>query len=162
MPTKSQLVATALHRNTLINEEGGTDAKQFRHEAVVDRVNTTAAVWLGLTVGCAQCHTHKFDPIPHREYYELFAFFNNTTDVNSKGATVTVGRGEMLRGGRESSDLPLAATSEQAITGDSEPPSPKQKLAKLPPGFAEVMVMKELDKPRETFICIARRLSAAG
>ncbi|MCI0358155.1 MAG: PSD1 and planctomycete cytochrome C domain-containing protein [Planctomycetaceae bacterium] len=95
-PNKGQLVATAFHRNTLINEEGGTDPKQFRHEAVVDRVNTTAAVWLGLTVGCAQCHTHKFDPISHREYYELFAFFNNTTDVNNKGATVSVARGEMF------------------------------------------------------------------
>lgn len=95
-PTKSQLVATAFHRNTLINEEGGSDKNQFRHEAVVDRVNTTAAVWLGLTVGCAQCHSHKFDPITHREYYELFAFFNNTTDVNNKGATVSVARGEIF------------------------------------------------------------------
>jgi mono/diheme cytochrome c family protein len=94
--TKSQLVATAFHRNTLINEEGGTDKEQFRHEAVVDRVNTTGAVWLGLTVGCCQCHTHKFDPIQHREYYELFAFFNNTSDVNSKGATVPIARGEIF------------------------------------------------------------------
>ena len=102
--TKSQIVATAFHRNTLVNEEGGSDPKQFRHEAVVDRVNTTAAVWLGLTVGCAQCHTHKFDPISHREYYELFAFFNNTTDVNNKGATITVARGEML--GRQPASPP--------------------------------------------------------
>src|SRR6185295_17291013 len=95
-PTKSQLVATAFHRNTLINEEGGTDKEQFRHEAVVDRVNTTGAVWLGLTVGCCQCHSHKFDPIPHRDYYSLFAFFNNGTDVNNRGATVSVARGELL------------------------------------------------------------------
>jgi len=94
--TKSQLVATAFHRNTLINEEGGTDKEQFRHEAVVDRVNTTGAVWLGLTVGCCQCHTHKFDPIPHREYYQFFAFFNNGTDVNNKGATVNIARGELI------------------------------------------------------------------
>jgi hypothetical protein len=93
---KSQLVATAFHRNTLINEEGGTDPEQFRHEAVVDRVNTTGAVWLGLTVACAQCHTHKFDPLTHREYYELFAFFNQTADVNSRGATVSVARAEMF------------------------------------------------------------------
>ena len=100
-PTKSQLVATAFHRNTLINEEGGTDKEQFRHEAVVDRVNTTGAVWLGLTVGCCQCHTHKFDPIQHREYYELFAFFNNGTDVNNRGATIPVTRGEIFgRAGR--------------------------------------------------------------
>jgi hypothetical protein len=95
-PSKGQLVATAFHRNTLINEEGGTDREQFRHEAVVDRVNTTGAVWLGLTVGCCQCHTHKFDPIQHREYYELFAFFNSGTDINNKGATISVTRGEMF------------------------------------------------------------------
>ena len=94
--TKSQRVASGFHRNTLINQEGGTDPEQFRHESVVDRVNTTGAVWLGLTVACAQCHTHKFDPISDREYYELFAFFNSGSDVNSAGATVPVTRGEML------------------------------------------------------------------
>lgn len=75
--SQSQLVATGFHRNTLINEEGGTDPEQFRVEAVVDRVATTGSAFLGLTVACAQCHTHKFDPITQREYYELFAFFNN-------------------------------------------------------------------------------------
>ena len=93
---KSQQVATAFHRNTMINEEGGVKPDQFRHEAVIDRVNTTGAVWLGLTVGCAQCHTHKFDPISHDEYYRLYAFFNGTTDANSVGATVEVREAEML------------------------------------------------------------------
>ncbi|HSJ03534.1 MAG TPA: DUF1549 and DUF1553 domain-containing protein, partial [Verrucomicrobium sp.] len=95
-PTKNQLVATAFHRNTLINEEGGTDAEQFRVESVMDRVNTTGAVWLGLTVGCAQCHTHKFDPITHQDYYQMYAFFNQGVDVNNKGATLEVGRGEVF------------------------------------------------------------------
>ena len=95
-PTKAQLVATAFHRNTLINEEGGSNPEQFRVEACIDRVNTTGAVWLGLTVGCAQCHSHKFDPITQREFYEMFAFFNSGEDVNNKGATVPVARGEMF------------------------------------------------------------------
>lgn len=95
-PEKAQLVATGFHRNTLINQEGGTDDEQFRNEEVVDRVNTTGAVWLGLTLGCAQCHTHKFDPISHREYFEMFAFFNSGTDVNNTGTTVGVGEGEMF------------------------------------------------------------------
>ena len=94
--TKSQLIASAFHRNTLINQEGGTDREQFRVESVIDRVNTTGAVWLGLTVGCAQCHTHKFDPITHREYYELFAFFNSTEDANNTGPTVDVEQFEIL------------------------------------------------------------------
>jgi hypothetical protein len=75
--TLDQKVATGFHRNTQINEEGGVDPEQFRVEAVIDRVNTTGSVWLGLTVGCCQCHNHKFDPISQREYYQLFAFFNN-------------------------------------------------------------------------------------
>ena len=61
--------------------------EQFRVEEAIDRLNTTAAVWLGLTVGCAQCHSHKFDPITQQEFYRMFAFFNQGEDVNSKGAT---------------------------------------------------------------------------
>ncbi len=78
--TQDQIIATGFHRNTLFNEEGGTDREQFRVEAVVDRVGTTGSVFLGLTVGCAQCHTHKYDPITQREYYQLFAFFNNADE----------------------------------------------------------------------------------
>ena len=73
-----QRVATGFHRNTLVNEEGGTDPEQFRVESVVDRANTTGTVFLGLTVGCAQCHDHKYDPISQREYYQLYAYFNST------------------------------------------------------------------------------------
>ncbi len=78
-----QQVATGFHRNTLVNEEGGTDPEQFRVEAVVDRVNTTGTVFLGLTIGCAQCHDHKYDPISQREYYQLYAYFNSTAFVGS-------------------------------------------------------------------------------
>ncbi|HEY2342913.1 MAG TPA: DUF1549 domain-containing protein, partial [Chthoniobacteraceae bacterium] len=95
-PTKSQLIATAFHRNTGINEEGGTKPEQFRVEAAIDRLNTTGSVWLGLTVGCAQCHSHKFDPIPHQEYYQMLSFFNQGEDVNNKGATIEVARGEVF------------------------------------------------------------------
>ncbi len=70
-------IATGFHRNTLINQEGGTDKEQFRVEAVVDRVTTVGTVYLGLTLNCARCHDHKFDPISQREFYELFAFLNN-------------------------------------------------------------------------------------
>jgi mono/diheme cytochrome c family protein len=75
--TTEQRVATGFHRNTLINEEGGTDPEQFRVEAVVDRVGTTGTVFLGLTVACCQCHDHKYDPLAQREFYQLFAFFNS-------------------------------------------------------------------------------------
>ena len=95
-PSKAQLIATAFHRNTMINQEGGSNPEQFRNETVVDRINTTGAVWMGLTVGCAQCHTHKYDPLTHQEYFKLFAFFNNSTDVNSIGETLDVVPGEIL------------------------------------------------------------------
>ncbi|MEW4568826.1 PSD1 and planctomycete cytochrome C domain-containing protein [Tautonia sp. JC769] len=79
-PSIDQRVATGFHRNTMINEEGGIDVEEFRYAAVVDRVATTGSTWLGLTVACAQCHTHKFDPITQREYYQLFAFLNNADE----------------------------------------------------------------------------------
>ncbi len=85
--TLTDQVATGFHRNTQINQEGGIDVEQFRVEAVVDRVNTTGSVFLGLTVGCAQCHDHKYDPISQREYYGLFAFFNNVDEPEIEFAT---------------------------------------------------------------------------
>ena len=88
--SKSQRVASAFHRNTMINEEGGVKPDQYRHEALIDRVSTTGAVWLGLTVGCAQCHSHKFDPISHDEFYRMYAFFNGASDANNAGETVDV------------------------------------------------------------------------
>ncbi len=80
--TVEQKVATGFHRNTLTNKEGGVDQEQFRVEQVVDRVNTTAKVFLGTTLGCAQCHDHKYDPFSQREYYQFFAFFNSDREVN--------------------------------------------------------------------------------
>lgn len=85
--TLEQQIATGFHRNTSINQEGGIDIEQFRVESIVDRVNTTGAVWLGLTIGCSQCHDHKYDPISQREYYQLFAFFNNADEPNLELAT---------------------------------------------------------------------------
>ncbi len=77
---REQKIATGFHRNTQINQEGGIDVEQFRIESIVDRVNTTGTVFLGLTIGCAQCHDHKYDPISTREYYRLLAFFNNVDE----------------------------------------------------------------------------------
>ena len=85
--TLEQRIATGFNRNTQINQEGGIDPEQFRVECVMDRVNTTATAFLGLTVACAQCHDHKYDPISQREYYQFYAFFNNTIeDGHGKGA----------------------------------------------------------------------------
>jgi hypothetical protein len=124
-PTKLQRIATGFHRNTMINEEGGTDAEQFRNEVVVDRVNTTGIVWMGLTLGCAQCHSHKFDPVSHRDYYRFFAFFNSGTDVNNRGETVDVLPGDALG--------PAAAGSTDAKTAQEA----RQRLDQLKQNAAE-------------------------
>ena len=79
---EQQLIATAFHRNTMTNDEGGTDNEEFRVAAVKDRVDTTMQVWMGLTMGCAKCHTHKYDPISHAEYYGFYALFNQTEDAD--------------------------------------------------------------------------------
>jgi hypothetical protein len=82
--TIDQKIATGFHRNTQINMEGGVDPEQFRIESVFDRTATTGTVWLGLSVGCAQCHDHKFDPILQKEFYSLFAYFNDQDEPNLK------------------------------------------------------------------------------
>ncbi len=95
--TSSDRIATGFHRNTMLNEEGGIDPLEFRFNAMTDRVATTGTVWLGLTVGCAQCHTHKFDPIPHKEYYQFFACLNNCDEpqMNVPAPAVEAKRAEV-------------------------------------------------------------------
>jgi hypothetical protein len=78
--TPQQRIATGFHRNTMINEEGGIDPLEFRFHAMTDRVATTGTTWLGLTLMCAQCHTHKYDPVPQREYYQVLACMNNADE----------------------------------------------------------------------------------
>ena len=85
--THEQVVATAFNRQTLTNTEGGTDQEQFRVEACMDRTETAGTVWLGLTVGCARCHTHKYDQISQAEYYRMFAFFNNGDEMTKQVPT---------------------------------------------------------------------------
>ncbi|MPR34201.1 DUF1553 domain-containing protein [Salmonirosea aquatica] len=80
LPAEENLIATGFHRNTMTNNEGGTDDEEFRNAALIDRVNTTWEVWQGTTFGCIQCHSHPYDPIPHKDYYRYLAFFNNTRD----------------------------------------------------------------------------------
>lgn len=82
-PTQDQLTATAFHRNTMNNDEGGTEDEEFRVAAVLDRVNTTYEVWQSTTMACVQCHSHTYDPIRHEEFYQSAAFFNNTRDEDT-------------------------------------------------------------------------------
>ncbi len=94
-PSEDQLIATGFHRNTMINQEGGIDFEQYRVEAVVDRVRTTGAAFLGLTLACARCHDHKFDPISQREFFQIYSFFNNVDELGGN-LEETVGRSRMM------------------------------------------------------------------
>ncbi|MEM9825705.1 MAG: PSD1 and planctomycete cytochrome C domain-containing protein [Planctomycetota bacterium] len=82
--TLDQKLATAFHRNTLSNNEGGTNDEEFRTIAVKDRLSTTMNTWMGLTVRCAECHSHKYDPISHNEYYQLLDYFNQSADADRR------------------------------------------------------------------------------
>lgn len=88
--TLEQRIATGFNRNTKINDEGGGDEEEYRTKAVKDRVATTGATWLGLTMMCAECHTHKYDPISQEEYYRFYSFFNNTADKGNYSLEPTV------------------------------------------------------------------------
>ncbi len=112
-PTAEQLIATGFHRNTLTNTEGGTTPEEFRSAAVVDRVNTTMQVWMGTTIGCAQCHNHKYDPFSQKEYYQLYAIFNNTEDRNSGDDFPTI---PVAAVGREAELAALTARLDAART----------------------------------------------
>jgi hypothetical protein len=160
--TPEQKVATGFHRNTMVNTEGGTDDEEFRVAAVVDRVNTTMEVWTGTTFGCAQCHNHKFDPFSQTEYYQLFAFFNNTEDRGKDNAPqlelptpeqavrLQALRGEAARvqAFADAAALALGNAGKQAaraIQADL-----KKQEARV--GVATTLVMKERPQPRPTHV----------
>ncbi|WP_166821960.1 PSD1 and planctomycete cytochrome C domain-containing protein [Thalassoroseus pseudoceratinae] len=117
--TPDQKLATAFHRQTLTNTEGGTDQEEFRVAAVFDRVDTTGTVWLGLTVGCAQCHSHKYDQISQAEYYQLFAFFNNGDETNTEVAK-SEAELERYRRDKATHDRLLAAHAEKIHNAKQE------------------------------------------
>jgi Protein of unknown function (DUF1553)/Protein of unknown function (DUF1549)/Concanavalin A-like lectin/glucanases superfamily/Planctomycete cytochrome C len=83
--TRQQKIASGFNRNHMINFEGGAIAEEYQVEYVMDRVEATSSVFLGLTMGCARCHSHKFDPISHKEFYQFYAFFNNVPEVGLDG-----------------------------------------------------------------------------
>jgi len=151
-PTDEQLTATAFHRNTLTNNEGGTNDEEFRNVAVVDRVNTTLAVWMGTTIACAQCHSHKFDPITQSEYFQLFAFFNNTSDADRKDESPLLERyspDQIEQRAKLEADISAAEAEEDKEKNKEKIAALKKKLAEIKPAKS-VPIQRELpaDKRR--------------
>ncbi|MDA7921357.1 PSD1 and planctomycete cytochrome C domain-containing protein [Verrucomicrobiales bacterium] len=117
-PRDDQIIATAFNRNHMLNGEGGAIKEEQRINYVIDRVDTTATTWLGLTMACAQCHTHKYDPIQHEEYYQFFAFFNNVPETGGvdmrSGSGCAFGSGATVQLSRPLLTMPTEAqTAEQ-------------------------------------------------
>jgi hypothetical protein len=117
--TDAQQLATAFHRQTMTNTEGGTDDEEFRVAAVVDRVDTTLSVWMGSTLGCAQCHDHKYDPFSQREFFQLFAFFDQTEDFDQPNDAPTLRvPTEQQRAATKVIDLELTALRARMVADD--------------------------------------------
>jgi mono/diheme cytochrome c family protein len=147
--TLEQKIATGFHRNTLINQEGGIDVEQFRVEAVADRVNTTATVFLGLTIGCARCHDHKFDPLTTKEYYQLFAFLNNQSEPSLPLASPDVAaKRQKIRDSINRIEEELDPQLKEFVTK-----LPEADKAKLPKDLTSILNLRpdqRTDKHRQT------------
>lgn len=132
--------ATGFHRNTLTNREGGIDPEEDRVKQTVDRLNTTFTVWMGLTVQCAQCHTHKYDPISQREYYQLYSFFNDAdeTDLTLDSTPDQQQAFEQALAKHEHSDLQLQKrlNAEKRRLHDNQPELVARLIERYPDGVA--------------------------
>ncbi|MFZ4573141.1 MAG: DUF1553 domain-containing protein [Phycisphaerales bacterium] len=154
-PSVSQLVATGFNRNTMTNEEGGVDPEEFRVDAVHDRVRTFSSVWLGSTVACAQCHDHKHDPFTQKDYYRLFAYFNNdVSEVTYDGISSSAAGGVTpvpRREERQKFDELLAQariSEREGKTGELEELRGRMNAMAV----AHTMVMKREPAPRQSHV----------
>ncbi len=160
--TLSQKVATGFHRNTMTNTEGGTDDEEFRVAAVVDRVNTTFEIWQGITLACAQCHNHKFDPFTQKEYYQVFAFFNSTTDrgrslepilnlpTPAESARSAALQNELTQLQKSTRALMIVGGAAGQRLAQQREAALRQEMAAVRP--ATTLVLQELPTPRATHV----------
>jgi hypothetical protein len=175
--TIDQKVATAFHRNTMTNTEGGTDDEEFRVAAVKDRADTTMQVWMGITLGCAKCHNHKYDPISNREYYQFYALFNQTADSDRPDESPTLPTPSVeyeVKLQQVESQIAEAKSqlAAQQVPKQGEPEAPGvkelrdklQALEKSKPAMPTVPVMQELaaGKLRTTFVQIKGNFLTRG
>jgi hypothetical protein len=171
----SQKIASGFNRNHMINFEGGAIPEEYHNAYLVDRVNTTATVWLGLTIACAQCHDHKYDPITQKDYYRLYAFFNNVPENGLDGAhgnaapvlkTPTPAQQEALA--RLDADIRQAekqlpgATTRAAAGLKQQLSKLRQQRAKLEGSLPTTMVMQEMPRPRDTFLLLRGQYDKKG
>jgi hypothetical protein len=177
--TLEQKIASGFNRNHMINFEGGAIPEEYHNAYIVDRVNTTGTVWLGLTVGCAQCHDHKYDPVSQKEYYQLYAFFNNVPEKGldgQKGNAVPVVKAPSRFQQQEIARLAAAIKQCEKALNNLHPAADaarvrreKERLAKLRRQLAALdkqlptaMVMQEMDRPRDTYLLLRGQYDKRG
>jgi hypothetical protein len=167
--TVAQKIASGFNRNHMINFEGGAIPEEYHNAYIVDRVNTTSTVWLGLTMTCAQCHDHKYDPISQKEFYQLYAFFNNVPENGldgSKGNAAPLLPAPTREQQRRLSayDSLLKTLAEQPTDEQikAEIAAVRQAKATLDKSMATAMVMQEMPAPRETFVRIRGEYNKKG
>ncbi|MFO0429078.1 MAG: DUF1553 domain-containing protein [Planctomyces sp.] len=172
----SQQIASGFHRNVMTSDEGGLIDAEYRNLYVVDRVNTTGVTWLGMTIGCAQCHDHKYDPVTQRDYYQLYAFFNNVPETGKDGVrdrnpkpflrVTTPEQDAELKRMTEEFETAQASfkkqsegLTDQQIEQNAELAALKKSVPELQKNRDEyekslpnTMVMAEMETPRDTFI----------
>jgi hypothetical protein len=166
--TTEQIIASGFHRNTTTNTEGGANSEEYHFAAVADRVNTTMQVWMGSTFLCAQCHSHKYDPFSHKEYYQIFAIFNSTADFNSEEPSLIVPRAGMeTEFGARKKELDAAKAQLEAETkkADDQQASWEKALdaKKLPAEFAKALAVAadKRTKPQNDMIANHHRATVA-
>lgn len=120
-----QRIATAFHRNTLYNSAGGADKEEFRTRAVKDRASSTAAIWMGLTLNCSECHSHKYDPIAHREFYQFYAYFNDAEDASEDNVPVVKATQREARVHKRGNFLDLGPRVDPGVPGFLPPSVPR-------------------------------------
>jgi len=153
-PTREQRIATGFNRNHRINDEDGIVHEEFRIEYVVDRLETTATVWLGLTIGCARCHDHKYDPLSQREFYELSAFYNSI-DESGRGhgnSPPLMYIDPAIESELSALDMQIADATAQGEGSAAALDELKKRRTERAAGAVTTMVMRDLPAPRDTFV----------
>jgi hypothetical protein len=162
--SRNVMVATAFHRNTMTNTEGGTDREEFRTAAVKDRAIVTAQVFMGLTLGCAQCHSHKFDPITNKEFYRFMAFFNQTEDNDQpdERPTMPLPTDEQTKkiASLKAEIAALEAKADLTLKPDID--KKKKELDSVKPVALPIMREVPADKRRDTHVLILSNFLQKG
>jgi hypothetical protein len=165
--TLDQRIASGFNRNHMINFEGGAIPKEYHNAYIVDRVNTTGTAWLGLTIACAQCHDHKYDPITQKEYYQLYAYFFNVPENGldgSKGNAAPLLKAPTLAQQAKLDELSKKIVDLEKVGKDGQE---KLKVVRAEKSALEKqiptsMVMEDMQKPRETFLLIRGQYDKQG